>query len=864
MDNLTYFVNEVLIPSLHSGNMSVAFAPYGIHFEKKGDKWGAKNYLNGTPHRARWDKIFTTSKRPFTISEQGGDTIALITFYRNLSGLNYIEALKALSSACNLTFPEKEDNEKIKAFLAKQEEFENIATKMKKNLHTEGGKAVLEYLKGRYYSDEFIEFAEFGYCSPDIASEIRSILKKYSADKPTSFSYEVGKTNVLALPYRNGNGIQGFVFRRIDGEEQGKYSDVFISQKATKTYQLFGLTGLSLTGKKDKDRDLIVVEGEIDALRASFVGIPNVVAASGGHLNTEALMEAKGKGVLRVTILFDSEESAEKQEETDKKIETAIQNIYAVGLEPIVASFGVWNVEGNRVKMDSDKYLIHHTGEELSHLIKYNAEIGSLWMFNRLSAKYAKIQQDGGKNRISEADFSDFRRETINLLKKVSIRADRERTASEFTYLTGGVITEQTLTEEQEKKLQEQKRLQSISEAKKIAQEVTSLCEQGKMDEAIALGKKLTNLSEANKESEFALTAKPISLFDVKERYRNKPSGIRTGYYFGDEGKQEELIIQAAALTYICAPTSHGKTTYLQNLALRAAQDDETRGDVVFITFEESEEDIATEFLTLYCGEYLSANTLRSIRSLYEGDGVYFKPENLEKFNRKEAEFDKLLRSYRLRIYKRKNQLSDISGFIQYLNKNYKIKAVFVDYIQRIKNSEIRTDSKKVTMESVCDELMNVSLATGLPIVLGAQLNRSTASPLEMENQMIADASDIEHSANTIVLLWNSDTKPLASSSKYFTDSKRDKLTDEAQKLESKGFNIGIGGKLYALLTKNRGGQRNTSAIFKFDGAIRQITQEYPSIPVEGKTAQAVSIPQPPQETALPFDIPMDDNGNDF
>lgn len=885
ISSLEDFVNDSLIPALHNGGMRNAFP--NITFQLRGNKWGAKNYLNGDPHRDRWDKIWTSRggdrPKPYLIREQGGDAISLITFYRNLTKTSYLQAVKELASSCGLSVPEFATNEQAEAYREINDRLTALSNKMRKSLFSEEGAEVLKYLKeGRGYSDEFIEFAEFGYCSPALTSELSSILTEIQTKglaKPTYLSPTIGNEHTLSIPYRStADKINGFIFRSINPNSTGsaKYRDVFISQTAKKTYNLFGLTGLPMTGRKKEDREITIVEGEIDALSAQFHGVENVVAASGGELYTEALQQAKRKGVLRVTILFDSEETPEAQEQTYKKIERAINTINSVGLEPYVADFGEWTLNGIRVKMDTDSYLLNHTGEQLKKLIKYGESIptstGSLWLYERILRNFQLIEEADGYERIAETDFSEFRRQVIDLCKKTPQRFERDRIYSAFSEVTHGVISEESLNEEVEKEFQEKKKLQALAEAKEIAQQINTLCNEGKVDEAIALSDKLNKLSESNREALFS-TAKPITLQEAKERYKNRATGISTGYYFQGTKEPVEYILQAAALNFVGAPTSHGKTTFLQNLALRAVEDKTTEGDVVFITYEESEEDIATEFLLLYCGEHYSANPLRSIRSLYSDEGNFFSGGNLTNFQRKEAEFEKILSSYRLRIYSRNNQLSDLSGFIKYLNKTYKIKAVFVDYIQRIKSSETRGD-KKVVMEAVCDELMNIAKGTGLPIVLGAQLNRKALSPLEMENQMIADASDIEHSANTIVLLWNSDTKPLTESSKYF--KKDSQLSDEAQKLESRGFSIGTAGKLFALLTKNRGGERNISAVFSFNGNIRKVSQASPS-ETEIETAKkkktstenqvqqtSFSFPPQPTDTGLPFPMGEPTGGADF
>ena len=93
------------------------------------------------------------------------------------------------------------------------------------------------------------------------------------------------------------------------GDTEPKYKRIFTSYDMTQKYNLFELTGLKLTGDREKDREIIVVEGEIDALRATYAGLPNVVAGGSGQMYVEALTKAKQRGVERVTLLLDADKA---------------------------------------------------------------------------------------------------------------------------------------------------------------------------------------------------------------------------------------------------------------------------------------------------------------------------------------------------------------------------------------------------------------------------------------------------------------------------------------------------------------------------------------------------------------------------
>ena len=51
--------------------------------------------------------------------------------------------------------------------------------------------------------------------------------------------------------------------------------------------------------------------------------------------------------------------------------------------------------------------------------------------------------------------------------------------------------------------------------------------------------------------------------------------------------------------------------------------------------------------------------------------------------------------------------------------------------------------------------LKDVSVNTGLPIVLGSQFNRTVTNHLELVNTNLGEAGDIERGANLILAIWN-------------------------------------------------------------------------------------------------------------
>ena len=819
MTEFTDFIKNELYPRLFEEADRV-FPSMG--FEPYRGGWASPYKLNGEPsHDGRKEKSKITRKVPHRVFENGGESKDLLSFYMQLYSFpdtseGRVEAVRQLCSLLGLTMPQMGDSEAYRAYKEKQDRLEALGLKMREALYTDEGRGTLAYLREkRGYCDEFINFAGFGFVSPSLRKELQDVFRYTNRDGvEVNLPYDVGINYFLSLPYRAGMEIEGFVFRTTLQGYTPKYKDAFISAKASKRYHLFGLTGLRLTGNGERDRDITIVEGEIDALRATFAGLPNVVAASGGNISAEALQEAKNRGVIRVTLLFDYDTPKEgqtledKQEETDRKIEKAIATINEAGLTPFVASFPT---DGGKV--DTDIFLREHTKEELEGII-LSALSGARWLGNRLLCKFADGKVKG------DSELHELKRQTIELCNSPYTSAtDRNLILRSLASSTdGGYFTEEALQEEADLLKLAQDRDRQKQETISLAAEALKLAKDGKTAEALSvLQEKVTGLQQISREAEYSTLLTLPTAEGILSDFRNRPTGVSTPYAFDTKDGKEQLILPSGALTIICAPTSHGKTRMLENLALHLATDGEP-GDVLYFTFEEDSTAVKMELLNIYADMRLSGNNFKTLSSYYRnGEDRYFTGERVpDEFKQKEAEFLALLTSGKLRVYYKDFDSSALIGAIRYLAKNTKVKAVFVDYIQKL-NTDGNRLSRKEELKEICREFEKLAIETSLPVVMAAQLNRQTPSPVDMAVQNIADASEIEHYANIVMLIWNSVVKPIQGNT-YYKSKENQTYSEEAKQLESRGFNIGTEGKLYAILAKNRGGQRNISAILDYDG----------------------------------------------
>ena len=490
MNALTDFINYELYPALYD-RLDSAFPE--LEFRRKGGDWHSSHYLNGEPTSPyREDKTVVTKKKPHLIHEQGGETFSLVDYQLRrmgyapgAKGAELVEALRSLAGICGLELPSS-DTEEYKAYQIRQEALERLLLKMRKELLQEAGADTLFYLtEDRGYTLDEVKAMELGYCSQETASELEGA------------PYGAGTQYTLAIPYRSGGRILGFKLRTIEPGVKPKYKN---TSGLPKKASLFGLTGLRLTGNGEKDRDLTIVEGELDALRAQVRGVENIVASAGLDLSEDALLEAKKRGVQRVTLLVDSEETPEKQASKASQIDKAIHAIHRAGLVSFVS---VLPGGQDGTKVDVDSFLTSHSKDELQAVVD-SASTGALYLFYGIYNRAVARQGEG--ESISEKYYDDFKEETIALLNDVEVVSpvDRDRVLTLFARSTSGAgITKEALQEEADRRKLLADADRQAKQTKELLEKASKLAEEGRIGDALQLlQEEASSVSEIARETE--------------------------------------------------------------------------------------------------------------------------------------------------------------------------------------------------------------------------------------------------------------------------------------------------------------------------------------------------------------------------
>lgn len=340
------------------------------------------------------------------------------------------------------------------------------------------------------------------------------------------------------------------------------------------------------------------------------------------------------------------------------------------------------------------------------------------------------------------------------------------------------------------------------TEFKKLLSDATKLQDKGEVDKALELlDNKVKEVKLKDKTTEFSSLLKPIKEEELIERLTNKPESLNSGYTIGGE----DLLLPSGAITVLSAPTSHGKTTFLINLALNVAQTYPDKETYLF-SYEEDSDSILINALNTYLDTTLSGNNRTTLRNNFTG-GNNRTIDNKDKF------FTELIDTKRLNIHYSNYSSDTLIEAIRYLHKHAKPGAIFIDYIQllNLPEGKYKTYSRQEEIKQICIALKDIAVETGLPIILGAQFNREVTNQLKIHATKIGEAGDIERIANLIIGFWNNNFKPLATEG-------------EISEINSKGCYTPD--TIYTTVLKNRGGIVGKEELLSFNGNTGKISNQ--------------------------------------
>ncbi|HIT38317.1 MAG TPA: DNA primase [Candidatus Onthousia faecipullorum] len=303
--------NQDIINEVRRRNDIVDVIGEKIPLEKRG-----KNYFGVCPFHDDTNPSMSVSREKqiytcFSCHATGN----VFTFLMNYEHKEFNEVLSELASRVGITLT----GFKVKKASTKYDEWYkiyNIANKYyQNNLLTKEGEGAREYLKNRSIDDNTVKEFEIGY-SLNMRDDLTKLLtaKGHSIDLLNKIGLSNEDHDIynsrLMFPLHDLNGkVIGFSGRIITGGKQNKY----LNTKETELFKKGKLLYHYHIAREEArvKKSVIIMEGFMDIIRASTVGIKNTVATMGTALTRDHIKEIKRLS-NNIILCFDGDEAGVK------------------------------------------------------------------------------------------------------------------------------------------------------------------------------------------------------------------------------------------------------------------------------------------------------------------------------------------------------------------------------------------------------------------------------------------------------------------------------------------------------------------------------------------------------------------------
>ena len=303
--------NQDIINEVRRKNDIVDVIGEKIPLEKRG-----KNYFGVCPFHDDTNPSMSVSREKqiytcFSCHATGN----VFTFLMNYEHKEFNQVLSDLANRVGITL----SGFKTKKISTKYDEWYKIYDLANKyyqnNLLSKEGEGAREYLKNRSIDDLTIKEFEIGY-SLKMRDDLTKLLtmKGYSVDLLNKIGLSSEDHDIynsrLMFPLHDLNGkVIGFSGRIINNGKQNKY----LNTKETELFKKGKLLYHYHIAKEEArvKKSVIIMEGFMDIIRASTVGIKNTVATMGTALTKDHIKEIKRLS-NNIILCFDGDEAGVK------------------------------------------------------------------------------------------------------------------------------------------------------------------------------------------------------------------------------------------------------------------------------------------------------------------------------------------------------------------------------------------------------------------------------------------------------------------------------------------------------------------------------------------------------------------------
>ena len=325
----------------------------------------------------------------------------VFTFVENYDSVTFAEAVEIIANKSGITLSHKISKPTENNKYQKYYDIMELALKFyENNLKTKSGLEAKKYLLNRGFSEEVIDDFKIGVSLDEKDSLKRILMSKgydekilidlglISESERSSFDQLTGR---VIIPLQNSEGkVIGFTGRIYRNEDTAKYintKETIIFKKGENLYNYF----LAKDYVK-REKSVIVVEGQMDAIRLYSEGFKNVVA-TGGTALTKEQVELFKKFKSKVILCLDNDKAG-------------FEATYKMGEELVKNNIETFVIRLSEAK-DPDEY-IKKFGEEA-----FENNLKSLIKFFDFKLIYFKNNKDLNNS----VDLAKYINDILNTLK---------------------------------------------------------------------------------------------------------------------------------------------------------------------------------------------------------------------------------------------------------------------------------------------------------------------------------------------------------------------------------------------------------------------------------------------------------------
>lgn len=378
-----------------------------------------KNYFGVCPfHEDHSPSMSVSEEKQIYKCFSCGAAGNVFTFVKEYENVSFIEAVKIVADKCGLVFHGSVNvTTKIKK---NQKEYEIMDLALKyyqNNLNTDAGKEAKVYLKERGLDDKAIKTFDLGLALRDSNNSLNKLFlsKKIDADtlynlglinRNGSYISDIFQDRVMFPIHDLDGNVVGFTGRIYQNNNQAKYINSKESVIFKKGTILFNYHRAKSEIKRKKE--IIIVEGNMDAIRMYINGVQNVVALMGTSLTNEQVSIIKSLRA-KVILMLDNDEAGESASINNGDI------LEKAGIKPLIV-----RLSGEK---DPDEYIIKNGVEGIIN------NINNPISFLDFKLSYYKKNKDLSKTN----DLVKYIKEIIDSIKDLDDELMREITIKKMS-----------------------------------------------------------------------------------------------------------------------------------------------------------------------------------------------------------------------------------------------------------------------------------------------------------------------------------------------------------------------------------------------------------------------------------------------